>query len=284
MKVLKEMKWLIIAAVAIVASLLAMYFYQMKVVTHLSENAYAVTDDSVLRTLKNQSGEEGQELKLTEVAEQEPVYLRLGSMYVGTKKVEADAAMPFFVNDGASALFMLGDAKLYNGSFETVPSFTGMYLADGVTYNYDKSQADDDTFYFAGLTNGLFLNAKSMTINIPGKKYILPMNSVIYMDEENISYYRNDNGVFTYGTVMTTSEAEVTIGDMTIGYEDLLGKLGLLSDKSSSDLTVNGNTQDSTEVTPEESNKAEILQPDGEGRSSEAEEEYPLTPEETQQE
>ena len=284
MKVLKEMKWLIIAAVAIVASLLAMYFYQMKVVTHLSENAYAVTDDSVLRTLKNQSGEEGQELKLTEVAEQEPVYLRLGSMYVGTKKVEADAAMPFFVNDGASALFMLGDAKLYNGSFETVPSFTGMYLADGVTYNYDKSQADDDTFYFAGLTNGLFLNAKSMTINIPGKKYILPMNSVIYMDEENISYYRNDNGVFTYGTVMTTSEAEVTIGDMTIGYEDLLGKLGLLSDKSSSDLTVNGNTQDSTEVTPEESNKAEILQPDGEGGSSEAEEEYPLTPDETQQE
>lgn len=282
MKVLKEMRWLIVAAIAIVAALVAMYFYQMRVITHLSENAYAVTDDGVLRTLKNQAGEEGQELKLTEVSEQEPVYLRLGSMYVGTEKVAADAAMPFFVNNGASALFMLGDAELYNTDFETVSSFTGMYLADGITYNYDKTQADDDTFYFAKLSNGLFLNAKSMTITIPGKNYVLPMNSIVYMDENAITYYRNDNGVFTYGEVMSTAMAEVTVGDLTIGYEELLGKLGVLNTKGSSDLTINGNATDSTEVQPEEGNAVEVMQPEGNGGNGD--EEYPLTPDESQQE
>ena len=100
MKTLKEMRKLLIMAVAIGGALAAMYFYQMKVVTHLMEAASVVTEKGVLRTLKNGTGEVGQELELTEVSEQEPVYLRLGNLYVGSGKVEADAAMPFYVNNG----------------------------------------------------------------------------------------------------------------------------------------------------------------------------------------
>ena len=109
-KTLKDMRILLLLAVAIGGALAAMYFYQMKVLTHLTENAAVVTDSGVFRTLKNGTGEEGQKLELTEVSDQDPVYMRLGSMYVGADKIEADASLPFYVNNGVPVQRRIRDA------------------------------------------------------------------------------------------------------------------------------------------------------------------------------
>ena len=284
-KTLKDMRILLLLAVAIGGALAAMYFYQMKILTHLTENAAVVTDSGVFRTLKNGTGEEGQKLELTEVSDQDPVYLRLGSMYVGADKIEADASLPFYVNNGGSVLFLLNNASLYNEEFETLDSFTGMYLADGITYNYDKTQADDDSFLFARLSNGLILNARPMTVKIPGQTYVLPANSILYMDETTLNFYRNEGEDLSFGKVMSTSMAEVTIADKTYSYDELLQKLDLINGKGSSDLNPQGNEQDAETLVPEEGDitGADKAQSDNDTKEDDSDEEqvkeeYPLKP------
>ena len=199
-------------------------------------------------------------------------------MYAGSERIWTDEALPFYVNKGSAIMFMLGNAKLYNAEFETMNSFTGMYLTDGVSYNYDKTQADEESWLFAGLTNGLFVNVQGMKVEIPGKTFSVPMNSILYMDEENFRFFQNDGEGLSYSELPSTSMAQVTIGGQTFSYEALLQNLGILKSQGASDFSPKTDEEEAETLIPEEGASAPSSDTAQEDTEDISEEEYPLQP------
>lgn len=266
MKKWKEL-WIAIGFAGIVVSVMTVLtLYHTTFVGRLADDVSVVTDVDIYRAMKTGSPEEGSGLNTVGLESLTPIYTRTadGTLFAGENKLQVNSSLPFYVNDGSAVNFMVGDAVLFSNQFERFNTYTGMYVTDGHNFNYDKSQADEETFLFAGLNNGLFLNTLDMQVDIPGLTYGMPANSILYMDTENLRYYVNDGGKFSYKEMPTVSMATVTIGGATMTYGDLLYNLGIIE----------GGRDYNGEDVPGTNSLA------GQGEGETAPEEYPLIPEE----
>lgn len=218
-------------AAVILGALFVAQWYQLKYRTRLQETVYAIDSGEVVKNLTRDGEPEELSLNLLRIGENEPVYQRGTNLYVGQGKDRVEEAFPFFANDGNALMIMKDDVVLVNAEFGENTTFQGMYVSDGLSFNYDKSQADEDSFLFLKLNNGLFMNAQPILFEYPGGETQVRMNSIFYFGQDAVRYYavQKDHSI-QYGELPTVKMMTVTIGGVTYSYEQLLMNLGLLGD------------------------------------------------------
>ena len=92
-------------------------------------------------------------------------------------------------------------------------------------YNYER--ADNITYLFVELGSSIFVNLSEIQIKTT-KEFVIPVNSFISFSEESLRYYYLKNGKYIYREIGgLDKDAAVTFLEKTIGYHDLLERLGL---------------------------------------------------------
>lgn len=231
MKFGKEFIKVVSFAAVIICALLAVQWYQMECMTHLREEVYVVGSSELSKNLVKGSGPEQKEYQLKKVSRDEPVYRRGSNLYVGQGKDKIEGDFPFFTNDGNAVMIMKDDPVLLDQDFQEARTFQGMYVSDGLTFNFDRSQADEGSFLFLKLDNGLFMNTQTIHFDFPGGTRDVRMNGIFYFGTDGVRYYKveGEKGTLVYGELPTTKMMKVTIGDVTVSYEQLLELLGIIS-------------------------------------------------------
>ena len=226
------MKKIIPIAVAILAALLFLFFYKFTPVFAVMDDGYALTEDIGADLLEAEGKDRTELWTLTPIKYEDTLYERGGKYYIGegNRKQQIYLNYPLYVLDGGGLRFMNGQFYTVTGDFEFLPTYDGLYLIDGYTYNLDKSQADPDAFYFVTLPNGLFVNALPMTVRTNLETKELTANSILALDDTEIRLYRYEEGVLCYDKVTSMSQAKVEIDGVTYDYRELLRLLRLVQE------------------------------------------------------
>lgn len=195
----------------------------------LENEGVAVTDDSITRNLLQSEDSADVSGKMYEMSE--TVYVKGSRLFLGEEKEALSSAYPLFVNAG-STLYCLSDSiTAITEDFESVPTYQGLYVSEGISFNQDMERAYRESFLFLQLTNGLYMNAMDMDIQasaLLGKK--IENNAVMRFEEEKISWYALEEDVFVYGEVTGLDEnSVVTMNETYYTYYELLELLGMYS-------------------------------------------------------
>lgn len=216
-----------IFAVVILCAFFIIQWYQLTCMAHLMEDVYVIGDARLSKDLLKGT-EEKASYPLFSVDAHEPVYRRASRIYVGEGKAAAEASYPFFANDGNALMIMGGEPKLIDTEFEEVDTFTGMYVSDGLAFNYDKTQADESSYVFLKLNNGLFMNTQTILFSWPGGTKNTRMNSVLYLGEDVVRFASFKDAAMDYEELSSVRNLTIEIGGMSLSYEQLRERLGLL--------------------------------------------------------
>lgn len=219
----------------------AVYFgtQNYEVYAVLESEGVAITDDSITRNLlQDQSAEDGLTVDAKAYEMSETVYVKNGRLFLGEDKLSMSSAYPLFVNEG-STLYCLADSVIaITEEFESVPTYQGLYVSEGISFNQDMERAYRENFLFLELTNGLYMNAMDMEIkasNLPGKT--LENNAVIRFQEEKMSWYSLDGERFVYDEATGLNEDSIiTINGVSYIYYELLEELGLYGQQKSEEI------------------------------------------------
>lgn len=202
--------------------------YNMRYVRNLDYAGTTVTDREVFAQLKQGTAEIGSAVWLPHFASNEPLYRRGSHYYIGEDHVRIQDGAPILINDGTYVNLIDGEGSLINEEWERQPAMAGMYISNGKSFNYDGTAADEEEILFLHMSNGLYLNTKSLDIYGLLQDVKLPVNSFFYIDEEGIRYYaRQDGELMLYGSFTQVYEAMVEIDGQRMTYEDFLIKLGI---------------------------------------------------------
>ena len=195
----------------------------------LENEGVAVTDDSITRNLLQEQNEEGLTVEAKAYEMSETVYVKNGRLFLGEDKLSMSSAYPLFVNDG-STLYCLADSiTAITEEFESVPTYQGLYVSEGISFNQDMERAYRENFLFLELANGLYMNTMDMEIkasDLPGKT--LENNAILRFREEKLSWYALEGESFVYDELTGLNENSiVTMNGVSYLYYELLEKLGL---------------------------------------------------------
>ncbi len=219
----------------------AVYFgtQNYEVYAVLESEGVAITDDSITRNLlQDQSAEDGLTVDAKAYEMSEMVYVKNGRLFLGEDKLSMSSAYPLFVNDG-STLYCLSDSIVaITEEFESVPTYQGLYVSEGISFNQDMERAYRENFLFLELMNGLYMNAMDMEIKVSSlPRKTLENNAIIRFQEEKMSWYALNGESFVYDEVTGLNEDSiVTINGVSYIYYELLEELGLYGQQKSEEI------------------------------------------------
>lgn len=232
---MKKNKGILMGAIfilVILGALAVAEWYQLRYIARIREGAYVIDSPEIAKNLTRGIEPEDPTFALLGVEKGDDVYRRGRTLYVGSERKKVEEAYPFFTNDGNAVMIVQDSAVLIDDSFEEATTYQGMYVSAGLSFNYDKIQADDANYLFLKLNNGLYMNALPIRFDYPGGDSSVRMNSVFYFGKDAVRYYAVRKGdSLEYGEVPTVNMLTVTIGGKTYSYEQFLDLLGIADDK-----------------------------------------------------
>ena len=161
----------------------------------------------------------------------ETLYKKGGRVYIGEEKKKLVMALPLFMN-GGKAVYCYDDGILaITNQFEFVETYQGLYISNGISFNQDMERAYRETFLLLQLNNGTFCNSMELEVSVSALlECVLPQNSIIRFNEDEIRYYSLVDGRFELHSISDLgSSSKIQINDESYGYYDFLEKLGLYS-------------------------------------------------------
>lgn len=236
------MKKMIPFIIVLLTVLIFIKVYRFIPLAAVMDDGYAVTADLSRELVDKAEKDRRDKLDLQSVHYEDVLYQRGGSYYVGegNKKQKIEMNFPLYVLDGGGLRFLSGQSFTITQEFEYLPTYDGLYLVNGFTYNVDKSQADLEEFNFVLLPNGLFINALPMEVKTSLGTFKVEANSIMNLEQTTIRYYYYSKGMLGYRQIDNMSQATVTIGQKTYDYLELLRLLNLISEKGLSNPGVPG--------------------------------------------
>lgn len=215
-----------IFAAVIAVVLIFAQFYNYKLLGYTQDAMYVIDEAQAAKNLKNQEpGEESLDLELKKYEESSPVYRRGGTYFVGKEYDAFNVSYPVYVNEGNFLYSLSDEMNLIASDFTVLNTYDGLYVAYGHSYNRDREQADPDEFIFMKSQDGLFLNVQEMTIRSGAGEKRIPVNSLMNLTEEGVSWYEFQEGRYLYGQYRDVIQAEVTVGSVTMPYSELIALL-----------------------------------------------------------
>lgn len=225
------MKKMVAFAFAILALLFFVNTNTYVIHSYVEETGYAIPKNNIGSVLNDRNTNQGDAISLVAINEEEKIYQNGKTFYVGEEKNEIDMEYPLLVKKGAAMRFTSSSSSLISTGFQTYPTYEGMYVSNGISFNSDGQQADDDTMMLVQLKNGLYMNTLTINIKTVFSEYEFPVNSISNFAEEYINSYRYDQGKFRFLAIRGLQNATVSIGDSTMSYTDFLKNLDVIKEE-----------------------------------------------------
>ena len=196
-------------------------------------SGYAISGKEITETLLGNNSEEDNNKKsifLTKVNEQDKLYKKLNDYFVGeNKKEEINLNYPIYINNNTALYNLSQDIKLITVDFEEISGYPNLTVSAGVVYNQtDLERMDDKEYIFLKNENNIFTNLKEIKIQTTANEYIIPVNSNVFFDKEEIRYYEIKKDTLRYKEIKDIdTQSKVVIGEKEVSYEELLTALEL---------------------------------------------------------
>ena len=158
----------------------------------ITYSGYAIEGQALADNLKNSDVSNVKPyLDLVEIQENDLLYKRLNSYYVGEDdKKEIDINYPIYINEGNALLNIGKNTKLITVNYEEVEGYPEFMMTDGVMYNgADLTRADGNKYIFLKSEDEIFTNVGAIKITTSSNKYEIKEFSNIYFTENSITYY-----------------------------------------------------------------------------------------------
>ena len=308
-------QFLIIGLVVIITVISLIYFIFLKYspIMNFKYEGYAVRGKEITENLLgaasdkekgnaqnvDSSDNDVKNIDLAKIEEEGTIFKKLGQYFIGSKeKTEIDLNYPIYINDKSTIYNLSQDITLISKDFEKVAGYPNISITDGKVYNGNSLERSDSKEYIFARTNEeIYINLKEIKINTTANEYIVPANSLIVFEEEEIKYYRLAENILLFNKINDVDyNAQVTIKniedntqnnlnnkpqgsiqkvDNQYNYEELLTRLGII-----------GNAKNDVENAQEEIQKEDTTAKEQEENKQEKEdkEENETTPSEDKQE
>ena len=194
----------------------------------MEEEGFAVPADAGIA--KALAGNGGDPVSLVAVQYDDVIYASAAGYYVGKDRKKLDITYPLYTNGGTGLRFLNDEHWMITTEADLYQTFEGLYLREGLSYNADKTQADDAEFILLALSNGLYMNAQQAVFSNALGETVIPMGSILSLSESALSWYAQQNGALSYEKEEAVFDAKIRFGTHEYRYIDLLDALGLLRD------------------------------------------------------
>ena len=241
----------------------------------ITYSGYAIEGQALAENLKNSDISNVKPyLDLVEVQENDLLYKRLNSYYVGEDdKKEIDINYPIYINEGNALLNIGKDTKLITVNYEEVEGYPEFMMTDGVMYNgADLTRADGNKYIFLKSEDEIYTNVGAIKITTATNTYNIKEFSNIYFTENSITYYEMEedsnvqNWYMKYKRIDDIdNNSKIEVKGETISYKTFLERLGLIdseenvnnTDKEKTTNEISENTVEKPEQVNEESSANE---------------------------
>lgn len=197
--------------------------------SYVEETGYAMPKNKILENLSDEKLTKADPVSLISIHEDEPIYQRGNGFYASNKKQAVDLDYPILTKKGTGARFTDSSSSLITSSFDVLPTYNGLYVSGGNTFQASGEQADLDEIILIQLKNGLFMNTEEMRIDTILESYSFPIHSIANFEETFINGYVYDAGTQSFVAIRGLQNAVVSIGNQSMTYTELLKKLGLVN-------------------------------------------------------
>ena len=247
--------------VLLLVAIFYVVFLTAKEVSILEQDGKAIVGDVILDTFL--SGNEKETVQLASFSAYDSLYENRGRLYLSNNQ-EISATYPLYVNDNLSIVNISSDSKLITTTYQEEGGYPYFTLSNGTLYNYgDGEQASYETYLFLKLSNGLFVNSIPITIETANETVEIPMNSILYIEEDQIQYYSPENDTFTYHQIEALDDtSKVKYKETEITYQELLDNLKITSLEEGTPTPLPTETPTPTPIeTPDEEPEEKVEKP-----------------------
>lgn len=195
---------------------------------------YAVPGSDITEYLLSgvQTTNENRNVKALKIKEQSTIYKNIHSYYVvEDEKINVNINYPIYINENITLYNVSNDIKLITNYYEELDGYANSSLVSGVLYNMkDLERADYHNYIFIKNSDWIYINTYEMNIKTDTKEYKIPMNSIVYFNEDYISYYTMEGELFIYNCIPDVDiTSDIKIGELQeLKYEQLLQKLNII--------------------------------------------------------
>ena len=278
-------QFLIMGLIAIIMVISLIYFIFLKYspIMNFKYEGYAIKGKEITENLlgasKNSDSSDNTEknIDLAKIEEQGTIFKKLGTYFIGNKeKTEIDLSYPIYINDKNTIYNLSQDITLISKDFEKVAGYPNISIADGKVYNGNSlERADSKEYIFAKTEEGIYINLKEIKINTTANEYVVPVNSLIVFEENEIKYYSLANNILVFNrindvdynsqVIIKNIEDNTQKVDNKHNYEELLTYLGIIGNAKN-------DVENSQEVVEKEDTSANKTEEDNEAGSNNQEE------------
>lgn len=246
----KDLRW-VLALSALLLLLIGIFAITFRHVRmgFTDTDGYAITESDMADYLKKGNNEDLTAVPLTYIRQGDALYRQGNGYFAGEDMTKLQSAYPLFLNNGLALYFYNDSAKLVTSDFDRLSTYYGMFLADGTSFNADRTQADVEQIYLAELQNGLYANALPMRVYCDDYDVTIHNGSVAHFGEDVLRFYSASGSEMLYTNIEDVSEAKVVIGGNEYTYQEFYELLHPSDKKGSSG---DGSAADTEEKVPEE--------------------------------
>ena len=213
-------KFLIIGLVAIITIISLIYFIFLKYspIMNFKYEGYAVKGKEITENLlgtgnnasiegnsktNDVSNKDSKNIDLAKIEEQGTIFKKLGKYFIENKeKTEIDLNYPIYINDKNTIYNLSQEMILISKDFEKVAGYPNISITDGKVYNGNSLERSDSKEYiFARTDEEIYINLKEIKVNTIANEYIVPANSLIVFEEEEIKYYVIQNNILIFNEI-----------------------------------------------------------------------------------
>ena len=226
-KIVKNSKFLVIGLIAIITVISLVYFIFLKYspIMNFKYEGYAISGKQITENLlsarenadnNNETNNSNSEknVELAKIEEQGTIFKKLNSYFIGNKeKTEIDLNYPIYINDKNTVYNLNQDIILISKNFEQIAGYPNISITDGKLYNGNSlERADSKEYIFAKTEEGIYINLKEIKIETTANEYILPVNSLVVLEENTIRYYSVSNNILVFNEINDVDyNSQVTI-------------------------------------------------------------------------
>ena len=224
--------------IIIVGLILYIIYLRFIPYTNIEYSGYAVSGKEVVSNLFDTTFNVNENIKALKVNQDDEIYKNLKSFYLGaSKEKNINLDFPILVNNSIALYNLSNNVVLITDDFQEVNGYKGFTLSSGELYNTDTlERADFFDYIFIKNTDNVFINTKEIKIKTYYNEYVIPINSLINISEDFITYYTLKNEMFIYNKILDLDEDSlVKIEDYNFNYKykDFLIGLKIIKDNTS---------------------------------------------------
>ncbi len=213
-------QFLIMGLIAIITiiSLIYLIFLKYSPIMNFKYEGYAVKGKEITENLlgtgnnasiegnsktNDVSNKDSKNIDLAKIEEQGTIFKKLGKYFIGNKeKTEIDLNYPIYINDKNTIYNLSQEMILISKDFEKVAGYPNISITDGKVYNGNSLERSDSKEYiFARTDEEIYINLKEIKVNTIANEYIVPANSLIVFEEEEIKYYVIQNNILIFNEI-----------------------------------------------------------------------------------